>query len=61
MKEKLDMLKKCIEHLKNNSDVHINENDDLNTIRQKDMLFGRIQGLEIAFELLKEEQDNGTV
>jgi len=53
MEEKLDMLEKCINDFKNSSDVHINENDDLITIRQKDMLFGKIQGLEMALELLK--------
>lgn len=54
MEEKLIKLEKCIKNLKQNSDCHINDNDDFITIRQKDMLFGKIMGLEMALELLKQ-------
>lgn len=53
--DKIRKLAELINEYKTKSDVHINDNDDAITVRQKDMLFGKIMGLEMALNMFTED------
>lgn len=54
MENKIEQIYKNYENLKKRN-CHINDEDDYNTIRQKDMLFGKIIAYEQVIEILKTE------